>query len=257
MKKNLLSIIIFILVAAGMVWLISTSVTSEKKKQNMLITTTEYVKSSEETAEARDYEEKQDVIHGTIEAGNYVLLNLDQLYQDPELPAGCESVSMVMLLNYYGYDLEKTAVADRYLVYSGNFVAGFDGNPYQHGGCYAPGMTLTANSFFAQNGRKHTAVNISGTSLTDLFAYLDAGKPVLVWCTIGLCPRTYGRTVTYEGSEYAWDIREHCVVLGGYSMEDQTVTLYDPIDGTVTYPISQFEPIYDEMYRMAIVFERN
>ncbi|MFR7670840.1 MAG: C39 family peptidase [Collinsella sp.] len=35
--------------------------------------------------------------------------------QYPELPTGCESVALTNLLNYYGFGLGKTIIADYYL----------------------------------------------------------------------------------------------------------------------------------------------
>lgn len=49
--------------------------------------------------------------------------------QYPELPTGCESVALTNLLNYYGFGLGKTIIADYYLPKgsNGNFVTAFDG----------------------------------------------------------------------------------------------------------------------------------
>lgn len=185
-------------------------------------------------------------------------LELTILYQYPELPAGCESVSLTMILNYYGYDLYKTEIADNYLIYSGDFVTGYSGNPYSSvgGGCYAPGITETANNFLKQNGNKHVAVNITGTNLDDLLKYIANDTPVLVWSTIGLnsCSKGYSQ-VTHEGTTYTWDYMEHCVVLTGYNLTNNTVTIYDPIDGIVVRDKDRFEEIYNEMYKMSMILE--
>ena len=49
--------------------------------------------------------------------------------QYPELPTGCEWVALTNLLNYYGFGLGKTIIADYYLPKgsNGNFVTAFDG----------------------------------------------------------------------------------------------------------------------------------
>ena len=56
--------------------------------------------------------------------------------QYPELPTGCESVALTNLLNYYGFGLGKTIIADYYLPKgsNGNFVTAFDGNPRRNSG---------------------------------------------------------------------------------------------------------------------------
>lgn len=185
-------------------------------------------------------------------------LTLSILYQYPELPAGCEAVSLTMLLNYYGYELDKTDIIDNYLIYSDNYVTGYYGNPYAStgGGCYAPGMTDTANNFLSQNGSQYTAVNISGTEFDDLLTYIANGTPVLIWTTIGLgsCSKDYDE-VYYNDTVYSWDFMEHCVVLTGYDLTNNTVTVYDPIDGIMTRDKDRFEEIYNEMYRMCVVLE--
>ena len=57
--------------------------------------------------------------------GNYLYLRpmepaavlaVPNILQNPELPTGCESVALTMLLHYWGYDtLGKTEIADHYL----------------------------------------------------------------------------------------------------------------------------------------------
>lgn len=194
----------------------------------------------------------------TTEFPKSVDLELSIMSQYPDIPAGCESVSLTMLLNYYGYDLDKYEIIDNYLIYSDNYVIGYYGNPYAStgGGCYAPGMTDTANSFLSAHGSEYTAVNISGTDFNDLLDYIADGTPVLVWTTIGLgnCSKDYDE-VYYNDTVYSWDFMEHCVVLTGYDLTNNTVTVYDPIDGIVTRDKDTFEEIYNEMYKMCIVLE--
>ncbi len=267
MKRNLLFILISALLLAALTFLVLRSTSGKKQKEPLFLTTgcaTEapdlpVPTATEQTSEApapQDYTEKQDVIHGIIKPG-HVELSLELLYQDPELPSGCEPVSLVMLLNYYGYGLEKTEIADQYLVYSDNFVAGFQGDPRGSGGVYAPGLTLSANNFLSLNDKRYTAKDISGTPLEELFPLLDKGKPVLVWCTINLQERRYGRTVTYGGEEYRWDYNEHCVVLAGYDLEKETLLIYDPLAGVTEPSMEDFRKSYDSMYQMCVILERN
>ncbi len=184
-------------------------------------------------------------------------LELELISQYPELPAGCESVSLTMILNYLGYNLDKTDIVDDYLVYSGNFVMGYSGNPYSYdvgGGIYAPGMTLTANSFLEANGNKHYAENITGTDFDTLLEYVAEGHPILIWSTISMMSCSKG-AYNYDenGNPYAWDYNEHCVVLAGYDYYANSVTIYDPIDGVVYRKMDEFEAIYNDMNQMAII----
>lgn len=185
-------------------------------------------------------------------------LELELIYQNPELPAGCESVSLTMILNYLGYDIDKTHIVDEHLVHSGNFVMGYCGDPYSYvgGGCYAPGMTLTANSFLEANGNKHTAENITGTNFDVLLEYVAQGHPILIWTTINMadCSKSH-YNYDEEGNAYAWDYNEHCVVLTGYDLKAGTVTVYDPIAGIVYRDKEAFQNIYEKMNEMAIIIK--
>lgn len=42
-------------------------------------------------------------------------LDVEPILQLPELPTGCEITSLATVLNYYGYDISKTQLADEYL----------------------------------------------------------------------------------------------------------------------------------------------
>ena len=56
------------------------------------------------------------------------VLAVPNILQNPELPTGCESVALTMLLHYWGYDTLKTEIADHYLSYdTTNFVSSFVG----------------------------------------------------------------------------------------------------------------------------------
>ncbi len=184
-------------------------------------------------------------------------LELEIMSQYPELPAGCESVSLTMILNYLGYDLNKTDIVDDYLVYSGNFVMGYCGDPYSYstgGGCYAPGMTITANNFLEAQGGKHTAENITGTDFDTLLEYVAQGHPILIWSTINMAYCNKGHyNYDEEGNAYAWDYNEHCVVLTGYDLKANSVTIYDPIAGIVYRDRDDFEVIYHDMDDMAVI----
>ena len=44
-------------------------------------------------------------------------LDTEELFQNPELPTGCESVALTAALQYLKFDLEKTDIAENYLTY--------------------------------------------------------------------------------------------------------------------------------------------
>ena len=45
----------------------------------------------------------------------YMLIPVRHIAQNPELPTGCEITSLTMVLNYLGYNVSKTYMADNYL----------------------------------------------------------------------------------------------------------------------------------------------
>ena len=186
-------------------------------------------------------------------------IELEIIYQYPELPAGCEAVALTIILNHLGYDLGKTDIADDYLVYANDFVSGYSGNPYSYetgGGCYAPGLTTTAENFFKANGNKHTVQNITGTDFDVLLEYVAQGTPVLVWTTINLAECSKGMyNYDVDGTAYQWDFNEHCVVLSGYDLKAGTVTVYDPIDGVLYRDLKNFKRIYNDMQQMALIIQ--
>ena len=94
--------------------------------------------------------------------------------QYPELPTGCESVALTNLLNYYGFGLGKTIIADYYLPKgsNGNFVTAFDGNPRRNSGglmgCVAPAITIAGNNFLRAAGSGKQAKDVSFSSISSI-----------------------------------------------------------------------------------------
>lgn len=195
--------------------------------------------------------------------------NLDapMVLQAPELPTGCEATALTMLLNYYGFNVSKQAIADMmpqlnfyYLngvLYGADFRYVFPGNPrnYSGYGCYAPCMVKTAENYFSFAGNtKYQLNDISGTEFELLLNYVAAGKPVMAWATMGMIsPGTGGSWMTPAGDRVTWIENEHCLLITGYDKNQGIVYVNDPMKGKVTYSISQFKQRYDQMNRNAAV----
>ena len=181
--------------------------------------------------------------------------------QNPDLPTGCEVTALTQTLNYYGYDADKTYMADNYLPkagYGGNFWNTFIGNPKSsHGyGCYAPVIEKTANDYFAANGSRHTALNFSGTDIDNIYRIVNEGYPVVILASMNMVPIRY-RVVwnDHNGYPVTWTGNEHCMTLLGYDKIEGTVLIADPLRGTVTYDMATFEKRYEECYKQAIVIK--
>lgn len=186
-------------------------------------------------------------------------ITMKNILQNPELPTGCESVALAMVLQFYDFPVKKTTIADQYLDYSSdNFVSSFVGNPRSGNGagCYAPAITKAANKYLEEKESELRAEDISGTALEDLYPYIESGQPVLVWNTMYMQqPEFTGAAYTENGKTYRWYRKEHCVVLCGYDKEKGTVTVNDPLDGIIERNAADFEAIYDLTGQMAVLIQ--
>ena len=145
--------------------------------------------------------------------------------QYPELPTGCESVALTNLLNYYGFGLGKTIIADYYLPKgsNGNFVTAFDGNPRRSTGglmgCVAPAITIAGNNFLRAAGSIMQAKDVSFSSISSIKNRLTCGQPVEMWNTEwGSWPGGRYAARWYNGHSYGLWGGNHAVVLKGVSV---------------------------------------
>jgi uncharacterized protein YvpB len=182
-------------------------------------------------------------------------IDVPVVYQYPELPTGCESVALTEALNYYGFGLSKTEIADYYMPWSGyDFVYSFMGNPHTDYGAaiMAPGITSTANDFLVSNGSSLRATDLTGASLGSLFGYLDRGAPVVVWNTMYMYEP--GGVEAYQDG-YEMRPNTHAVTLSGYDPFNDAVLVADPLSGRVWRDRWDFERLYDIMGSQAVVIE--
>lgn len=200
---------------------------------------------------------------------NSVYIDMANILQNPELPVGCEITALTILLNYYGFNAEKTDMAKNYLptswgnpktvdgkLYKDSFFDYFIGDPFSRGyGCFSPAIERAANSYIFSHGGGYTVKNISGCHPDTLYEYLIAGTPVLCWATDGMIEPEYYET-WYDnatGEQLDWYLNEHCFVLAGFNIANSTVTLNDPMKGIIDYNIDKFEVRFKQMHSQAIV----
>ena len=182
--------------------------------------------------------------------------------QYPELPTGCESVALTNLLNYYGFGLGKTIIADYYLPKgsNGNFVTAFDGNPRRSSGglmgCVAPAITIAGNNFLRAAGSIMQAKDVSFSSTSSIKNRLTCGQPVEMWNTEwGSWPGGRYAARWYNGHSYGLWGGNHAVVLKGYDDEQGIVYLSDSINGNVTRNAQVFFGTWQQMDSQAVVIE--
>ncbi len=201
-----------------------------------------------------------------------VVIDVDNILQNPQLPTGCEAVSLTILLNHLGFKVDKMTIAEKYLpkqefymkngvLYGADVVNTFAGDPrnsYSYG-CFAPCIVNTAHRFLKSNGSDIDAYNISGKSLEELFEqYIDKGQPVLIWITSnGLKePFKAEQWVTADGKKVQWQRYEHCVVLTGYDRGKKQIFVSDPLVGNTSYNYDTLNLRYEQMGRQAVSIEK-
>lgn len=195
--------------------------------------------------------------------------NFSIIYQEPELPTGCEITAMTMLMNYYGCSVDKTTMASEYLptadyncyekdgvTVGTDFEKYFMGDPFSVSGCVCgtPAVEKAANDYFKENSKGLKAVDISGSTPDELYKHIANGTPVFVLCTIGMYDRyeTQG-WLTEDGRYIEWSTNDHGAVLIGYSKT--TVTIADPISGLYETDRKQFEKVFKERNNGCVMIE--
>ena len=213
--------------------------------------------------------ETQRLEDGTIKITK-VYMPVDDLMQNPELPNGCEITSLTALLNYYGYGVTKTEMADKYLtkepfhrnggkLYGANPYKAFAGNPREQSGffVYAPPIVEAANLYINRVLGAHGAYDVSGSTKEEILQFLDRGNPVVTWVTLDLSkPKlNYSWYIRDSGEKFMAPINLHAVVLKGY--DDKNVYYMDPLRGKVIRDTMEFFLSYYELGKHAVIVDIN
>ncbi len=194
-----------------------------------------------------------------------LIKNVPLIHQFPEFPTGCESVSAVMALKYFGENISVTNFINDHLPQSRNFYyvnskkygpdpkEYFIGNPKTAAsfGCMASVIERALNNYFGAKGR---VANTTGTKLSTLCSvYIDNDVPVLVWATIGMLETNPQNTWYLEnGTRFTWPGNEHCLLLVGYDKDNYYFN--DPYSGKcVSYEKNLCEDRYAELGYQSVV----
>lgn len=181
--------------------------------------------------------------------------NVPAVWQNPQLPTGCESVALTEALKYYGFGLGKTTIADYYMPWSStDFVYSFLGNPHSTSGFMicAPGITNAANSYLQGQGSSLRATNRTGSSFENLLTYVDRGVPVVVWSTMYMMNRGPAQLHSHGYTAYS---NTHAVTIAGYDPFAKQVLVADPLSGLVWRDQARFKSLYNQMGRQAVTIE--
>lgn len=197
---------------------------------------------------------------------NKVKLPVEYLPQNPELPTGCEITALTTVLNFYGYDISKTDMSDKYLDKTidkiGDFFEVYVGNPRKNGfGCFAKPIVNAANRYLATTDSAYKAVDYSGARFEDLLKLVEADTPVIIWSTMyGSADKTLLEPYTtvqwsIDGKNMQWIAPEHCMVLIGYDLDRSVAILSDPQRGIVEYDLDTVKARYLALHSQCVVLE--
>ncbi len=200
---------------------------------------------------------------------DYSLPSFPEVLQNPELPKGCEITALTMILNYYGFDIDKTEMSDKYLPKAPeNLRYGADGrllgtdlnhyfigDPAGDGHVCGTGAIITAaNTYLGEQESSRRAIDQNGATPEKLYQLVCQGIPVIVWVTIGMEKRrpTTGWN-TEEGAFVEWSTNDHAAVLVGYT--EKTVKIADPLKGLAEYDKEDFEASFISRSNQCVILQ--
>ncbi len=195
---------------------------------------------------------------------------VENIMQMPELPFGCEIVSLTIVLNHLGFDVDKMYMCDNYLttidywrandqLYGPDPHEAFPGSPkdkHNISGCFAQVIVRSAENYFRDNNAPYAPLNTTGTSLEDLLhTYIDKDIPVIIWVTSKNL-----HEIEYKYSWHTADEREinfptyqHCLVMTGYDTDIGLIFTADPLVGNTGYDYYRFEQRFIELGSESLV----
>lgn len=223
---------------------------------------------------ANDVERKQNIsedsffLEAKSESRMYTIEDFNLIKQMPELPTGCEVTSLTMVLSYLGFDADKVDIARDYLekqeldtdsegrLLGPDYRHVFAGDPEndESFGCLAPCLVSAARSYLEDQGADMYPVDLTGKDFDELFEFVDHDIPVILWSTLGLAAPEYNlKWITPDEEEVTWPTNEHCTVLTGYSKDENTVRIHDPINGVIQLNLEAVRERYDQLGKNAAV----
>ncbi len=192
-------------------------------------------------------------------------IDVPYLSQEDLLPTGCEIVSAMMLMQFWGVNrsVEEVlqAVPIGELTEEDGVLVGpdpnqmFVGDPRTQGGygCFPPVVQQFMQELM---GESYAVLDVTGTSLDELCStYLARQQPVLVWASINMVAIEDGAEWRLRGTQetFTWPANEHCMVLTGYHAD--SYFLNDPYKGNGKIEIDRdtLEARYQDMQQRAVV----
>ena len=184
---------------------------------------------------------------------------------------GCESISTVMLLQYWGLDVDPDTFIDAYLPRAWSTgeqdvdMVAEDPTYYYINeprdltgwGCYAPCIVTAIENTLAALGRSgdFEVRDVSGKTAAQLCAeHIDNGRPVVFWATLDMEHSDGVRRWTLpDGRPFAWKNHGRSLLLVGY--DEENYWFNDPWHdhGCCPYPRALVEQRHKEQDLYAVV----
>lgn len=213
-----------------------------------------------------------------IAAGMWLNLDLDVeaggcpvtlIYQNPELPNGCEVTSLAMVLASAGCPVDKLELYQDYLPkadfslidgkrYGSNPEKWYVGDASDSGGgwyCFEGPAVQAANGWLNHCGSGLRARSVTGLSKTELDRYAQDGIPLVVWVTLDYTQPQWSNFtwLLEDGTVYRPYRNLHCVVLAGAAGERYQVA--DSLAGITQVDKGLFWDSFSAMGCRAVVIE--
>lgn len=191
--------------------------------------------------------------------------NFHVINQYPKYYSGCESVSLTMLLRYYGIDVTVDDVIvklkkgnmpyyENGVLYGGNPELEFIGNPYSS---YSYGVYQIPISEVANIYKSGIQVK-SDFPFSEVVNIVRGGIPVMVWTSMGMSLPYLSDSWVYKPTMETiyWKANEHAVVVVG--IEGNNVVIADPMGGRLKrYSINLFEQRYNYFGKKALYYNES
>lgn len=191
------------------------------------------------------------------------------ILQNPELPNGCETASLAMILGSVGQPIDMVELYRDYLP-KGDFRTDsgvrYGPDPEQYfvgdaasrtGGwyCFEGPIVQAANDWLEVQGSILRARAVTGLSREELDEYARLAVPAAVWVTLGYAAPQYSSYtwLLEDGTEYYPYRNLHCVVLAG--TEGDGYRIADPINGFQTVDCDTFWASFFAMDSRAVIIE--
>lgn len=191
------------------------------------------------------------------------------IYQNPELPNGCEVTSLDMALTSAGCPADKLELYQDYLPkadfslmdgrrYGPNPEKWYAGDASDSDGgwyCFEGPVVQAANGWLDHCGSGLRARAVTGLSKAELDRYAQEGIPLVVWVTLGYAAPQYSAFswTLEDGTVYRPYCNLHCVMLAG--KEEGQYRVADPLAGFTQVDKDLFWNSFSAMGCRAVVIE--